>query len=65
MASRHPLLGAKNSRKFKVYREDFPAIFRFNGTLFTEEHNIDTGESTWVEIAPETAERWLAQKPRS
>lgn len=53
------LLGLKVSRKFKIYREAFPAIFRFNGQLFQEEYDIDAGENRWVEITEETAERWL------
>lgn len=58
----HPLLGTKPSRKFKIYREDFPAIFRFNGQLFQEFYDIDQNESLWIEISPEYAERWLKVK---
>lgn len=59
----HPLLGTKPSRHFKIYREEFPAIFRFNGVLYQEEHDIDANEIKFVEIVPELAEPWLAAKP--
>lgn len=59
MEQRHPLLGIKDGRKFKIYREEFPAIFRFNGKLYQEEYDIDRNEHRWVEISPEYAERWV------
>lgn len=56
-------LGVKRSRKFKIYREAFPAIFRFDGQLYQELYDIDANETKWVEISVEHAERWLnAQK---
>jgi len=55
----HPLLGSKPSRHFKVYREEFPAIFRFNGALYQEDRDIDANQIEFVEIAPELAEPWL------
>lgn len=61
MAAAEPfgLLGMRPSRNFKIFRIDFPAIFRFNGKLYQEFHNIDTMEDSWVEITEEEAMRWL------
>lgn len=56
------LLGVKPSRNFKIYRTEFPAIFRFNGKLFQEEYDIDFDEDCWVEITEEEAMRWLEAK---
>jgi hypothetical protein len=56
------LLGTKPSRKFKIYREEFPAIIRFNGKLYQEHYNIDTMEDAFVEISEGEAERWLKAK---
>jgi hypothetical protein len=58
----HPLLGNGARRTFKLYRTEFPAIFRFDGKFFQEEYAIDTMEQKWIEITPETAERWLKSK---
>lgn len=57
------LLGNKISRNFKIYRTDFPAIFRFEGVLYQEEFDIDFNEARFVEISEENAERWLRAKP--
>ena len=56
------LLGNGPRRQYKVYRTEFPAIFRFNGMLFQEHYNIDTMEDSWVEITEEDAMRWLEAK---
>jgi hypothetical protein len=56
------LLGNKPSRKFKIYREEFPAIFRFNGKLFQEFYDDVIDERLWVEIDEQTAERLLRAK---
>ena len=61
----HPLLGVKPSRKFKIYREKFPAIFRWEGRLYMEMHNIDSDEIIFTQISPEHAARWLESKSRS
>lgn len=53
------LLGMRPSRKFKIYREEFPAIFRFNGALYQEHYSIDLNEHEWIEISEEDAKRWL------
>lgn len=57
--TRHPLLGAKDSRQFKIYQNEWPAVFRFNGRLYSEYYNIDQDETVWREIPPELAERFL------
>ena len=57
------LLGNRPSRKFKVFRETFPAIFRFDGELYQEEYDIDTMQNRWIQITPEQAERWLRARP--
>lgn len=59
----HPLLGNGASRSFKLYRTEFPAIFRFDSKFFQEDYNISTGKYRWTEISPEFAERWLEAKP--
>lgn len=56
------LLGMTPSRNFKIYRTDFPAIFRFNGKLFMEQVNTATMEDRWVEISEKAAGRWLKTK---
>lgn len=56
------LLGIKPSRNFKIFRSEFPAIFRFNGKLFMEHYDINTGEDRWEEISEEYAHRWVAAK---
>src|SRR4051812_1167331 len=35
------LLGNGAHRNFKIYRTEFPAIFRFNGQLYQEFYDID------------------------
>jgi len=59
MSERHPLLGNKDSRKFKIYREEFPAIFRFDGKIFSEGFDIDHDEIKFQEVTPEWAEEQL------
>lgn len=54
------LLGLYPSRKFKIYREEHPAIFRFNGKLFVE--GSDENGDFWIEINEEEAARRLASK---
>lgn len=54
------LLGFVPVRNFKIYRSEFPAIFRFNGKLFQEHYNIDTMVDEWMEIDEAEAMRWLA-----
>lgn len=56
------LLGLRPSREFKIYRTEFPAIFRFNGQLYQEHFDIDYNLNMWIEITEETAQRWLAAK---
>lgn len=56
---RHPLLGMRDSRHIKVFREEFPAIFRFNGRLFIESFDIEQDVDQFVEVSPERAEYWL------
>jgi hypothetical protein len=53
------LLGVKQSRQFKIYRLDPPAIFRFNGKLYKEFYDIDMDKNFWVEIKEEDAEHLL------
>jgi len=55
------LLGFKPTRQFKIYRTEFPAIFRFNGKLYQEFYDIDEDQSLWVEINEEEADRWLKE----
>lgn len=65
MAANPPgLLGMRPSRNFKIFRTDFPAIFRFNGKLYQEFYDIDTMEDSWVEITEEEAMRWLKTKDK-
>lgn len=59
---RHPLLGVRDSRQFKTYRTEFPAIFRFNGQLYQEAYNIGSGEERFIPIEPEHAEQWLRER---
>lgn len=59
------LLGIGLSRNFKIFRTEFPAIFRFNGRLYQEFYDIDTDENLWVEINVETAKRWLKAKEKT
>lgn len=47
------------SRNFEIFRTEWPAIFRFNGKLFQEEHDIDRDDVRWMEIREDTAQRWL------
>lgn len=56
------LYGVTPSRKFKIYREEFPAIFRFDGGLYQEFYDIDANIALWREITEEEALRWLAAK---
>jgi hypothetical protein len=56
---RHPLLGVRDRRKFKIFRSEFPAIFRFNGRLFEECFDIDGNKDRFVEITPEYAQHLL------
>lgn len=53
------LLGFKPSRHFKIYRSEFPAIFRFNGKLYQEFYDIDNDQELWVVISEEVAEHLL------
>jgi len=53
------LLGLKPTRQFKFYQTEFPAIFRFDGKLYRELRDIDDGQSMWIEIKLEEAERLL------
>ncbi len=53
------LLGMRPSRNFKIYRREFPAIFRFNGVLFQEFFDIDNNETKFLGITEEAAKRWL------
>lgn len=53
------LLGMKPSRNFKIFRTEFPAIFRFNGHLYQEIFDIYVEENLWVEIGESEAMRWL------
>lgn len=48
------LLGLRPSRHFKIYRQDFPAIFRFNGKLY-EECFDDYSQVEWREISEDGA----------
>lgn len=59
MADQPGLLGVRPSRQFKIYRSEFPAIFRFDGKLYQEHYNIDTMVDEWVEITEDEAIRWL------
>jgi hypothetical protein len=56
------LLGLRPSRKFKILREQHPAIFRFNGQLFMEDYNIDQNVDLWIPIPEEYAQQWLKSK---
>jgi hypothetical protein len=56
------LLGVTPSRRFKIFRSEFPAIFRFNGALFEEFYDIDANEHLWVQISEDEAQRWLKAK---
>lgn len=53
------LLGTTPSRNFKIFRTEFPAVFRFNGHLYQERYNIDTDELLWVEVDEDEVKRWL------
>lgn len=54
------LLGHRPSRHFKIYREEAPAIFRFNGKLYVEDvYHIDRNEIRWVEISEKEAMQLL------
>jgi hypothetical protein len=62
------LLGNAPSRKFKIYREEFPSIFRFDGRLYMEDFDIDSNQQRWIEISEEYAQTWLkasSPKPES
>lgn len=52
------LLGLRPSRHFKIFREEFPAIFRFNGNLYQEHYNIDTDSNEWIEVSEDDVIRW-------
>lgn len=56
------LLGVKPSRNFKIYRTEFPAIFRFNGKLYQEFYDIVKNEELWLEMDEEEATHWLEAK---
>ena len=56
------LLGMKPSRNFKIYRTEFPAVFRFDGRLFQERFDVDANEVLWVEIDEPEALPWLLSK---
>lgn len=56
------LLGMRPSRQFKIYRTEFPAIFRFNGKLYQENYIIDNDDFAFVEIDVAEAQRWLRAK---
>lgn len=58
----HPLLGNKPSRRFAIYRTDFPGIFRFDGELFMEYYNADENRTVFLPIDPKTAEPFLEAK---
>lgn len=58
------LLGLGPSRNFKIFRTEFPAIFRFNGKLYQEFYDIDEEQHIWIEVSEETAQRWLAAETR-
>ncbi len=62
MPDTHPLLGNGASRHIKIYRETWPAIFRYNGRLYQEHYDVDNDVHSFVEISPEEAERWLQPK---
>lgn len=50
-----------SERKFIIHREEFPAIFYFDGEFFQEEYDIDNMRDLWVRISPDDAQRWLKQ----
>jgi hypothetical protein len=56
------LLGLRPSRQFKIYRTEFPAIFRFNGRLYQENYDIDNDDFAFVQIDVAEAQRWLRAK---
>lgn len=51
-----------SERKFQIFREEFPAIFHFDGHYYQEFYAIDTNETRWYAIHPETAERRLSTR---
>lgn len=53
------LLGNAPSRNFKIFRTEFPAIFRFNGKLHQEFYDVNNQESVWMEVSEEVAKPWL------
>lgn len=53
------LLGNGPSRHVKVFREEFPAVIRFNGVLYMEEFDIDSNQHMFIEISEEVAEGLL------
>jgi hypothetical protein len=57
---RHPLLGLRDSRQFKIFRTEYPAIFRFDGKLFSEEFDND-GDLQFTEVTAE----WVEQELRA
>jgi len=56
--TRHPLLGNKDSRQFKIYRTEHPAVFRFNGIFYMEDFDRHY-EPTFIGLTIEQAERIL------
>jgi len=58
----HSLLGNGPSRNYKIYRTEFPAIFRFNGRMFIESFGTDEDDISFTEIEPEQAAPWLKGK---
>jgi hypothetical protein len=64
MADKPGVLGMRPARKFKILREEFPAIIRFNGKLFQEFYDIDADKWCLTEITEKQAKPWLeAKKP--
>lgn len=56
LSGRHPLLGVQDSRQFKIYRTEDPAIFRFNGKFYVEDFDRHY-ERCFIERSPEFVER--------
>ena len=56
------LLGMKPGRNFKIFRTEFPAVFRFNGRLYQEIFDVITCEVLWVEVNEEDATKLLTVK---
>lgn len=59
----HPLLGNGANRSFKLYRTEFPAIFRFDGQLYMEHFDIDHDVEGFLKVKPEHVEHLLEAKP--